>query len=231
MSLVLKQAQLASDPRSPIKSTLLVQAKDLIDLRANNLDIVAQVQSAVAPPAANGSAHSASNNANSETFRTDTDISSSSGQVRERTLQTWGAQMGGDAIGGIEDDLSGMTLEDSTSKGEKWDQFAANERLYGMKSDFDEEMYTTKLDRSAADYKARAQKAAQLEREILQASLPEHLSRTWLTMHLRTGSGIGQTCQQCPHCRRAWIGHWRGRPRRRRQVRLPIKDSSHVFGF
>lgn len=57
--------------------------------------------------------------------------------------------------------------EDRTGPNRSWDQFATNERLYGTRTDYHEEIYTTKLDRSGADYRAREQRAAQLEREIL----------------------------------------------------------------
>lgn len=47
-----------------------------------------------------------------------------------------------------------------------WDQFAANEKLFGLKTNFDEEIYTTRLDRSAPDYKTREKRAAEMAAEI-----------------------------------------------------------------
>lgn len=47
-----------------------------------------------------------------------------------------------------------------------WDQFEANERLYGVKTDYDENMYTTSIDRSHPTYKQRAAAADRKAREI-----------------------------------------------------------------
>jgi hypothetical protein len=48
-----------------------------------------------------------------------------------------------------------------------WDQFETNARLFGAKTDYDEEIYTTKLDRSTADYKKRERHADRIASEIL----------------------------------------------------------------
>ncbi|KAI3649540.1 hypothetical protein MP228_005172 [Amoeboaphelidium protococcarum] len=48
----------------------------------------------------------------------------------------------------------------------KWDQFAANEKLFGVKTDFKEELYTTTLDKNSAEYKKREREAARIAREI-----------------------------------------------------------------
>ena len=32
----------------------------------------------------------------------------------------------------------------------KWDQFAANEKLFGVRTSFDENLYTTRLDKASA---------------------------------------------------------------------------------
>jgi LsmAD domain/Ataxin 2 SM domain len=88
-------------------------------------------------------------------FQTDTSISGQKGQIKERTLQRWDAP---------EDESSGG-LEDLKFKG-KWDQFATNEQLFGVKTDFDELKYTTKVDRSGADYKKREAEAERMAREI-----------------------------------------------------------------
>lgn len=49
-----------------------------------------------------------------------------------------------------------------------WDQFAANEKLFGVKTEFDEEMYTTKLNRNTSDFKYREKEAKRLAHEIEQ---------------------------------------------------------------
>ena len=60
-----------------------------------------------------------------------------------------------------------MSLEDSgTGAGEAWDQFKANERLFGLKTDYNEDYYTTSIDRSNPAYREREAKARRLAREI-----------------------------------------------------------------
>lgn len=85
-------------------------------------------------------------------FRIDSDISSNFAP-RERNLQRWEAPSTLDAD---------MSLE---SSGE-WDQFKANEERFGLKSDFNEEMYTTKIDRSGPMYRLREIEAERKVREI-----------------------------------------------------------------
>ncbi|PVV00534.1 hypothetical protein BB560_005082 [Smittium megazygosporum] len=50
-----------------------------------------------------------------------------------------------------------------------WDQFAANEKLFGIKSDFNEDIYTTKIDKTRSDYKKREQEAIKIANEIINA--------------------------------------------------------------
>ena len=58
----------------------------------------------------------------------------------------------------------------SGAAGGSWDQFAANDKLFGVKAGFDEELYTTKLNRDAPDYKEKERKAQQLANEIMNVS-------------------------------------------------------------
>ncbi|KAG6873940.1 hypothetical protein C0995_008979 [Termitomyces sp. Mi166 len=101
---------------------------------------------------------------NGNTFRTDTDISAKKGGAggRERELQQWSA--GPDGPPPTDDDTFAMTGNSS------WDQFAVNERLFGVRTDFDENMYTTKLDRSAADFKERERHAQRIANEIISST-------------------------------------------------------------
>ncbi|TFK75248.1 hypothetical protein BDN72DRAFT_955246 [Pluteus cervinus] len=103
--------------------------------------------------------------ANGDTFRTDTDISQKKAATpRERELQAWqpsdGAPTG--SAGGQGDEVTFGPGANSS-----WDQFAVNEQLFGVKTNFDEDLYTTKLDRSAADFKERERKAQKLANEII----------------------------------------------------------------
>lgn len=47
-----------------------------------------------------------------------------------------------------------------------WDQFAANEALFGLKTDYDENIYTTSIDRSHPKYQQRLAEADKLARDI-----------------------------------------------------------------
>ena len=85
------------------------------------------------------------------------DISQKKGLVRERELQAWQP----DAPNAPQDETFGATGNLS------WDQFAVNEQLFGVKTNFDEEAYTTRLDRSGPDFRERERKAQRIANEIL----------------------------------------------------------------
>lgn len=87
-------------------------------------------------------------------FRTDTDISGHMA-MRERNLQKWEP---------AEVD-STLTL-DSAGRSTDWDQFATNERMFGVKSNYDETFYTTTIDRSDPQYAEKAARAERIAREI-----------------------------------------------------------------
>jgi hypothetical protein len=90
----------------------------------------------------------------SSSFQTDTDISGN--QTRgERELKRWVPEG---------PDTTDYSLE-SNSAG-TWDQFATNSQLFGAKSTYDENLYTTSIDRSAPSYKRREAEAERIAREI-----------------------------------------------------------------
>lgn len=172
----------AGDDASGPPQSIIFQAKDIVHLSA---DAVTFDNGPVAAP-------SASNNSTSnltagrssprtagvaggrDGFRTDTDISGTSGLRDQRELQRWGSQTAADdgGIGGssLEDEALESRGGPSNSKGPggsgKWDQFATNERLFGAKTNYQEEFYTTKLDKTGADFREREARAARLAREI-----------------------------------------------------------------
>ena len=55
-----------------------------------------------------------------------------------------------------------MSLE---SSGE-WDQFKANEERFGLRSDYDENIYTTQIDKKNPLYAMREREAERIAREI-----------------------------------------------------------------
>lgn len=91
----------------------------------------------------------------SSNFRTDTDISGNI-SIRERTLKRW------EPAADVDVDMS---LETTTSTA-GWDQFEANERLFGATTSYDENIYTTRIDRSDPSYKRKEAEAARIAREI-----------------------------------------------------------------
>ncbi|KAG8904527.1 hypothetical protein FRB99_001610 [Tulasnella sp. 403] len=101
-----------------------------------------------------------------DSFRTDRDIGGSTALPRERELQAWkpdastSQQAGQDAL-----NKDSVTFGGNHTNGQ-WDQFAANEKLFGVKTDFHEEIYTTRLDRTTSDFRERERKAQQLADEI-----------------------------------------------------------------
>ncbi|MCJ1390426.1 hypothetical protein MMC18_003285 [Xylographa bjoerkii] len=107
-------------------------------------------------------------NGTGQGFRIDSDISANFAP-RERNLQRWEAPSTTDVD---------MSLE---SSGE-WDQFKANEERFGLKTDFNEEMYTTKIDRSGPMYRLREIEAERKVREI-EGDLPSN-------SHIREERGL-----------------------------------------
>lgn len=95
-------------------------------------------------------------NTNKNNFETDTAISGKT-NLTERTLQKWGES----------DETVAASALESSSNG-TWDQFAVNEKLFGVTTDFQEELYTTKLDTSSKDYEKRLKLAEKLAKEIEQ---------------------------------------------------------------
>nr|GAT60766.1 predicted protein [Mycena chlorophos] len=145
----LKDVKDLSAPGGPLKDSLFIAATNISDWSSGPAD-------AKAP--------------NGDSFRTDTDISQKKGPVRERELQAWQPSADGPSnsnSGGLggDDETFGVG---SASKG-NWDQFNANEKLFGVKTSFDEDAYTTKLDRNAPDFKERERKAQRIANEIQMA--------------------------------------------------------------
>lgn len=87
-------------------------------------------------------------------FRIDAEISQGA-ERGERPLQPW--------IPDAAEDVD-LSLDSAGSAG--WDQFEANNRLFGTNSTFDEHLYTTRIDRSAPSYRERERQAAKIAKEI-----------------------------------------------------------------
>lgn len=121
-------------------------------------------------------------------FQTDADISGNRGGERE--LKPWadegdlGAGPNGAGPGGAgarPADRGDTITFGGPVNSTPWDQFETNERLFGAKTDYDEELYTTKLDRSTTGYKRREREADRLAQDIMSVSLSRSCFRTTLT--------------------------------------------------
>lgn len=100
-------------------------------------------------------------------FRTDTEISRTLQQKRERELQAWQPDGSESNTNNLKVGMQrGDDVTFGPGTGGSWDQFATNERLFGVTTRFDEELYTTKLDRSGKDYKEREKRAERIAAEI-----------------------------------------------------------------
>lgn len=101
-------------------------------------------------------------------FQTDADISASKGP-KERDLQRWVPDGPDPAIassGSKNNGRGGDSETFGTNSAGGWDQFETNKRLFGGDSTYDENIYTTKLDRSAPDFEMRKREAERLANEI-----------------------------------------------------------------
>jgi len=90
-------------------------------------------------------------------FSTDTDISGV-GALRERKLEKW--------LPDSTSELNEITKWDPINRKETWDQFATNKKKFGVKSTYQEELYTTALDKSSDFYKEKEQEATKIAFEI-----------------------------------------------------------------
>lgn len=90
-------------------------------------------------------------------FRTDTEITGNGTNSKDRELQRFKPDNNDDGR---------LQFEESNTKNGTWDQFAVNEKLYNVKSDYNEDLYTTSIDRNAPRYKQLADKAEKLAKEI-----------------------------------------------------------------
>ena len=79
--------------------------------------------------------------------------------IRERNLQKWEPTE-------IDPNLS---LE-SSGRSADWDQFATNERMFGVRSNYDETLYTTTINKNDPQYAQRAARAEKIAREIESSS-------------------------------------------------------------
>ncbi|KAF4984634.1 hypothetical protein FZEAL_210 [Fusarium zealandicum] len=96
-------------------------------------------------------------NGNRASFRTDSAISNNR-FGNERVLQPWQPD--------ASDATNGSLEQSNNSQKKTWDQFAENEKLFGLKTDYDENIYTTAINKSHPQYRERMAAAERKAREI-----------------------------------------------------------------
>ena len=120
---------------------------------------------------------------NASSFRTDSAISSGR-NPGERTLQRWVPDAPEDVDASLE-----STRTRSTG-GAGWDQFAENERRFGLTTDYDENIYTTTIDKSHPQYKQRVAEAERKAREIERsAATNSHVAEERITDNVDGADG------------------------------------------
>ncbi|KIK63067.1 hypothetical protein GYMLUDRAFT_72298 [Collybiopsis luxurians FD-317 M1] len=109
---------------------------------------------------------------NGDTFRTDADIGQKRTGGGEKELQAWQAPSDVPLPTESSQFARGddVTFGPGSNGNTSWDQFAANEKLFGVKATYDEDVYTTKLDRNHPEFKERAREAQKIADEILGAT-------------------------------------------------------------
>ncbi|KAH9068390.1 hypothetical protein EDB83DRAFT_2506046 [Lactarius deliciosus] len=153
LGLTLRDVKELSAPGAPLKDHFYIPATDIDTWSSGPADVKAP---------------------NGDSFKTDTDISQKAPRRdRDRELQAWQADLPPPVVappgttpahGPLNDDI---TFGAGSSGHAGWNQFTANEKLFGVKTGFDEELYTTKLDRSGADFAEREKRAQALANEIM----------------------------------------------------------------
>ncbi|KAI6013459.1 hypothetical protein BKA83DRAFT_4361812 [Pisolithus microcarpus] len=146
--ITLKDVKEISKPGTPLKDTLFLPSSSIDTWQSGPADVKVP---------------------NGDSFRTDAEISNKAKLARERELQAWkspeDASSGGAAVHeGLGDEA---TFGPGAGANVSWDQFAVNEQMFGVTTSFNEEFYTTKLDRNAPDFKEREKKAQRIASEIM----------------------------------------------------------------
>jgi len=121
--------------------------------------------------------HNLTTTGNTSSFRTDAAISGNRNQG-ERVLQRWVADVP-EVVDGSLEPLRGK----SSSTG--WDQFEENGRLFGLTTDYDENIYTTTIDKNHPQYRQRLAEADKKAREIERsATSNSHVAEERITDHI-----------------------------------------------
>jgi LsmAD domain len=126
------------DPLPTAQKNVVFQPKDILSISATNVTL--------------GTTNTASTG-----FRTDAAISGTPQGGQQRPLERWQPD---------NSPSTGMAGALESNSGGQWDQFATNERMFGVKTSYNEEIYTTKIDRSHPEFAKRIRDAEAIARDI-----------------------------------------------------------------
>jgi PAB1-binding protein PBP1 len=80
-----------------------------------------------------------------------------------------------------------------SSGGAVWDQFAENERRFGIKTDYDENIYTTTIDKTHPQYKQRMAEADKKAKEIInKAAFNSHVAEERVQDNVGGDDGVDE---------------------------------------
>ncbi|KIM56940.1 hypothetical protein SCLCIDRAFT_17102 [Scleroderma citrinum Foug A] len=149
----LKDAREISKPGTPLKDTLFIPSSNIDTWQSGPAD-------AKVP--------------NGDSFLIDTEISKGK-TGRERELQAWRSSEDAHGSSSAAHNVPEGTGDEITfgagaGANISWDQFATNEQMFGITTSFNEEVYTTRLDRNAPDFKEKERKAQRIASEIMGAT-------------------------------------------------------------
>jgi len=115
--------------------------------------------------------------ADNPAMQTDAEIAAAGRGTSGRTLERWVPEGPDPAISNNSQGRAatspgrgGDSDTFGTASAGGWDQFETNKRMFGGDSTYDENIYTTRLDRSAPDYKVKLKEAERLAQEIQNVS-------------------------------------------------------------
>jgi hypothetical protein len=163
-------------------STVVIPADSVLFIHAKGLNLDARAVTNGGAVSSNNMTTGGTSNINTDMFRTDTEISGGQSR-RNRDLvaagSAWTAGGGKSlmALGGSEEKggragMFGTAMASSSSSAAglrgtigEWDQFRANQELFNINATFDENLYTTELDKSSMDARKIAE-AERIAREI-----------------------------------------------------------------
>eukprot|EP01080_Neovahlkampfia_damariscottae_P001794 gene1794-936_t len=147
-SIVLKLVRLKSSQKSSkVFDTFIFQSKDIIDVTAKDITF----------------ANEKEQYQKDDSFVIDGVITKNK-EIKEKELVPWTPETGDDMP--LESDSSSTGGLESMKGNKNWNQFEVNERKYGVKSSYNENYYTTELDKSSMFYKENEKYASKMAKEI-----------------------------------------------------------------